>query len=59
MQKRSLRTDKRGSLLGSVDVAKCMRCGTQINSFSPMRKWCFDCRKKVTVEQARARKGRR
>ncbi|MEK6960844.1 MAG: hypothetical protein AABX47_06725 [Nanoarchaeota archaeon] len=39
-------------------AVKCKRCGTAVKSFSPMRKWCFDCRKRVTVEQAKDRKGR-
>ncbi|MBS3128045.1 hypothetical protein J4410_02780 [Candidatus Woesearchaeota archaeon] len=34
----------------------CIRCGTSIPSYSAMRKWCFECRKKVSLEQAKARK---
>jgi len=34
----------------------CLRCGTTIQTFSPMRKWCFDCRKLVGAEQAKTRK---
>ena len=37
----------------------CERCGCEIPSLSPMRKWCFDCRKRVGVEQARVRKVRK
>jgi hypothetical protein len=39
-----------------ADLRKCLRCGDNIQSYSPMRKWCFECRKKVGIEQARARK---
>ena len=35
---------------------QCLRCGFDIQSYSPMRKWCFDCRKVVSLEQARDRK---
>jgi len=35
---------------------KCQRCGCTVKTFSPMRKWCFDCRKTVSLEQAKARK---
>ncbi|HSU73079.1 MAG TPA: hypothetical protein VLJ21_04495 [Candidatus Binatia bacterium] len=35
---------------------QCQRCGMQVLSFSPMRKWCFDCRKVISLEQAKARK---
>lgn len=35
---------------------KCQRCGCTVQSFSPMRKWCFDCRKIISLEQARLRK---
>jgi len=34
----------------------CKRCGEEVLSFSPMRKWCFDCRKDIGLEQAKARK---
>lgn len=37
-------------------IVKCKRCGSNINTFSKMRKWCTDCRKRVAVEQAKARK---
>lgn len=37
-------------------VVKCQKCGIDINSESPMRKWCFECRKKISLEQAKARK---
>jgi len=39
----------------SMEVV-CKRCGMKINSFSPMRKWCVDCRHKVSLEQAKNRK---
>ncbi|MBW3014247.1 hypothetical protein KY335_03320 [Candidatus Woesearchaeota archaeon] len=35
---------------------KCLRCGVGLESYSPMRKWCFDCRKVVSLEQAKTRK---
>jgi len=38
------------------EIMDCLRCGIGVESFSKMRKWCFDCRKKVAVEQARKRK---
>jgi len=31
-------------------------CGVKINSLSPMRKWCFECRKKLMVIRAREKK---
>ena len=34
----------------------CMRCGLKVKSYSPMRKWCVDCRKVVSLEQAKTRK---
>lgn len=34
----------------------CQRCGCEVPSLSPMRKWCVDCRRLVSLEQARARK---
>ncbi|MBW3017347.1 hypothetical protein KY316_03155 [Candidatus Woesearchaeota archaeon] len=37
-------------------VVICQKCGVEIKSFSPMRKWCFSCRKAVSLEQAKARK---
>jgi uncharacterized OB-fold protein len=37
-------------------MMKCQRCGVEIKTFSPMRKWCFNCRKVVSLEQAKARK---
>lgn len=37
-------------------MKKCLRCGKKIPTYSPMRKWCFECRKTVSLEQARARK---
>ncbi|MEM4282741.1 MAG: hypothetical protein QXU88_02115 [Candidatus Woesearchaeota archaeon] len=37
-------------------MRQCKRCGATIKSYSPMRKWCFDCRKKVAIEQAKMRK---
>lgn len=35
---------------------KCLRCGIELKSYSPMRKWCYECRKIVSLEQAKARK---
>jgi hypothetical protein len=35
---------------------QCQRCGIAVQSFSQMRKWCFDCRKVISLEQAKARK---
>ena len=35
---------------------KCKRCGADVKSYSPMRKWCIDCRRKVGLEQAKQRK---
>lgn len=40
-------------------MKNCLRCGEEIATFSAMRKWCFDCRKVVNSEQAKARKLRR
>lgn len=34
----------------------CLKCGKTINSYSPMRKWCPECRRIVSLEQAKARK---
>ena len=34
----------------------CKRCGVQVRSYSPMRKWCVDCRRIINLEQAKARK---
>ncbi len=34
----------------------CKRCGAEVLSFSPMRKWCVDCRHAISLEQARVRK---
>lgn len=39
-----------------VKFAKCQRCGCTVKTFSTMRKWCFDCRKIISLEQAKARK---
>jgi hypothetical protein len=36
--------------------AKCQRCGCTVKTYSSMRKWCFDCRKLVSLEQAKERK---
>jgi len=37
-------------------MKKCARCGEAVKSYSAMRKWCFECRKKVSLEQAKQRK---
>jgi DNA-directed RNA polymerase subunit RPC12/RpoP len=42
-------------IVGKMAV-KCKRCGIEVRSFSQMRKWCIDCRKKVSLEQAKERK---
>lgn len=34
----------------------CKRCGAPVRSFSPMRKWCVECRRFISLEQARLRK---
>jgi hypothetical protein len=34
----------------------CKRCGAVVPSFSPMRKWCVECRRVVSLEQARVRR---
>ncbi len=34
----------------------CQKCGKKVKSFSPMRKWCTDCRRLVGLEQAKRRK---
>lgn len=34
----------------------CKRCGAEVMSFSPMRKWCVECRRLISLEQARVRK---
>ncbi|MBW3012959.1 hypothetical protein KY340_02030 [Candidatus Woesearchaeota archaeon] len=39
-----------------AELRKCLKCGEIIQSYSPMRKWCFECRKKIGIEQARERK---
>lgn len=35
---------------------ECQRCGAEVRSFSPMRKWCVECRRVISLEQARVRK---
>ncbi|HLF54577.1 MAG TPA: hypothetical protein VI612_02560 [Candidatus Nanoarchaeia archaeon] len=37
-------------------MIKCQKCGTAVRSYSPMRKWCVDCRRVVSLEQAKDRK---
>jgi len=37
-------------------MINCQRCGTDVPSYSPMRKWCVDCRRLVSLEQAKTRK---
>ena len=39
-----------------IEKATCQRCGETIESYSPKRKWCFDCRKRLAVERQSARK---
>jgi len=34
----------------------CQKCGAPVRSFSPMRKWCVECRHAISLEQARVRK---
>ncbi|MBD3303685.1 hypothetical protein GF343_00940 [Candidatus Woesearchaeota archaeon] len=38
------------------EIVKCQRCGDKIQSYSPMRKWCVECRHAISLEQAKARK---
>ncbi|MBW2973566.1 hypothetical protein KY346_04185 [Candidatus Woesearchaeota archaeon] len=38
------------------NLVKCQRCGAEIQSYSPMRKWCVECRHTISLEQAKARK---
>ena len=40
----------------SLKLRHCMRCGGKIPSYSPMRKWCVECRHSISLEQAKARK---
>ena len=40
-------------------MINCERCGCEVPSLSPMRKWCYDCRKRIGIEQARDRKIRK
>lgn len=37
-------------------TTECKRCGAPVRSFSPMRKWCVECRRLISLEQARVRK---
>ncbi|MEM4254191.1 MAG: hypothetical protein QXR48_02280 [Candidatus Woesearchaeota archaeon] len=37
-------------------TAVCKRCGAPVRSYSPMRKWCVECRRIISLEQARIRK---
>lgn len=37
-------------------MTDCKRCGAPVRSFSPMRKWCVECRHAISLEQARVRK---
>lgn len=39
-----------------MKAMECKRCGCSVKSYSPMRKWCFDCRKVISLEQAKERK---
>ena len=34
----------------------CEKCGAEIKSLNKRRKWCFECRKKLAVERAKAKK---
>ncbi|MBW2994671.1 hypothetical protein KY315_04605 [Candidatus Woesearchaeota archaeon] len=38
------------------NLAKCQKCGVDIRSYSPMRKWCVECRHTISLEQAKTRK---
>jgi ribosomal protein L37E len=38
------------------ELVKCQRCGTEIQSYSPMRKWCVECRQAISLQQAKVRK---
>ena len=40
----------------TIMYINCQRCNCKVKSFSPMRKWCFDCRKIISLEQAKERK---
>ena len=31
----------------------CQRCGTELKTYNPRRKWCSDCRKELFNERAR------
>jgi hypothetical protein len=42
--------------MDEIQKVLCQRCGCDVQSFSPMRKWCVECRRVVSLEQARARK---
>jgi uncharacterized OB-fold protein len=37
-------------------TVKCQKCGIKIASYSPMRKWCVECRRVVNLERAKQRK---
>ena len=39
-------------------MKKCLKCGIKIKSLSPMRKWCVDCRRKLAVKRAKAKKSK-
>ena len=43
-------------VVGWHSMKKCIRCGEEVKSYSVMRKWCFDCRKIISLEQAKQRK---
>ncbi len=40
----------------ALKQVKCKRCNKVIKSYSPMRKWCTDCRKIIALEQLKMRK---
>ncbi|MEM3127157.1 MAG: hypothetical protein QW331_03770 [Candidatus Woesearchaeota archaeon] len=34
----------------------CQRCGTKLRSYSPLRKWCVDCRVRLNIERQKKKK---
>ncbi|MEK6822844.1 MAG: hypothetical protein AABY13_03365 [Nanoarchaeota archaeon] len=47
---------KTGESMQQTVQVMCQRCSGPVQSLSPMRKWCVECRRLVSLEQARARK---
>ncbi|MBD3361524.1 hypothetical protein GF358_01900 [Candidatus Woesearchaeota archaeon] len=45
--------------MNEKNLAVCQKCGTEIQSFSAMRKWCIECREIIRLQQARERKQRK